>query len=334
MKVPPAHWAHLSQIADFAELECLRSTGRDVSVTDVARVLARSGVAQDDTERPSDDDKVRPIVQEAFDDIALRARHCGADSRYPFSLSDSGAVIHLKSMTSDESILYQYLLLATRLNMQLQRIQAKEDGTKLFELLCGEVAKNFFSSRSQAASSLVFGTGRIEKPRDNEAEVKETEFARSVDELCAFMEEGNGFENHSRSTRITAKDGRLDVVVRKPFSDGRSGHFLGMGQCKTGTNWRNSVDSLQPENFVSKWVRTRPAFVPIRMFFVAERVGSEWTDLAMDAGLFFDRCRIIENADFVSSDLRKKIKSWVEAGRKSLLGEDDNRAPLKIVIFS
>ena len=308
--LPALQSSSVAEIADFAEVECLRRRGRSASVTHVSRVLGR--------ETSSDDDDIHPVICDAFGDLASRVHECGPIGRYPYDLSENQNVIRLSRPSSRYSYLYQYLLLSTRLNMNTQKVQAGEDSTELFELLCAEVAKNFFSTDLVPASSLVFGTGRYAKDRTDAQPIPKKGFARAIDELCRELGEGGGFQNHAGNERITAKDGRLDVVVWRGFRDGRVSRLIAMGQCKTGRNWKNAVDSLQPDNFLAKWVKTRPANVPLRMFFVTERVGTNWHNLAVDAGLLFDRCRIMEYADHTSDDLHARIRAWVEGAHANL----------------
>ena len=308
--LPALHASSVAEIGDFAEVECLRRRRRSASVTHISRVLGR--------DTSSDDDEIHPVICDAFGDLASRAHECGPTGRYPYDLSDNQNVIRLTRPSSRYSYLYQYLLLSTRLNMNTQKVQAGEDATELFELLCAQVARNFFSTDLMPASSVIFGTGRYAKGRANSQPIAKRGFARAIDELCRELGEGGGFLNHAGNNRITAKDGRLDVVVWRGFRDGRVSRVIGMGQCKTGRNWKNAVDSLQPEHFFAKWVKSRPANVPMRMFFVTERVRTNWHELAVDAGLLFDRCRIMEYAGHISDDLHARIRSWVESAHANL----------------
>lgn len=308
--IPGLHSKAIGQIADFAELECLKKQGKPVSATDISRILARDSAKDDDT--------VRPTVSAAFGDLVRRATDCGANGRYPFRLSSQDNVLKLGSPNGKYSILYQFLLLATRFNMSSNRQHGGEDGTKLFEEFCAEVARNFFSSAGPEAQSIVFGTGRFRKEREDTQPINKRGFKISVNELCEDLGEGGGFRHRTAPAPITAKDGRLDVVVWKGFRDCRSNQFIGMGQCKTGSTWRSAVDSLRPENFFAKWVSAQPANLPMRMFFVTERIVVDWDEVAIDTGLLFDRCRIMEYANQISLDLFERIRVWVVAARKQL----------------
>ena len=87
------------------------------------------------------------------------------------------------------------------------------------------------------------------------------------------------------------------MVVWKPFSDKRQGKLIGFGQCKTGTHWKNGLYELVPDGFCRKWVRTIPAVKPLRLYFITSLPrGTESYDSCVYAGIFFDRCCILDSA--------------------------------------
>jgi hypothetical protein len=209
-----------------------------------------------------------------------------------------------------------YLLLATQLNMKTQRTQAGEDGAAVFEQLCSEVAIRYWGGPGPNVCSIVFGTGRITEELKDHDELHAGEFRSAVNRLCGELREGFGFHAVSDS-RVTARDGKLDVVVWRRFADGRPGQLIGFGQCKTGTHWQNDLSKLQPEAFCGKWMLKRPGVVPIRLYFVADRVVDRWYENSVDAGILFDRCRIVEYSDKLSPALTKRIRRWVTAAAAS-----------------
>ena len=138
-------------------------------------------------------------------------------------------------------------------------------------------------------------------------------FTDKVNDLCRKLKEGGGFVSHTQAP-LTANDGKLDVVVWKGFTDQESGKLIAFGQCKTGTNYRDSVSQLQPDSFCRKWLQPPPAFTPIRMFFAAEALSRlNWYNDVSDAGLLFDRCRIVDFCDCVTEEVLAKVRAWTEA---------------------
>jgi len=311
MKPPKPHAENIAAIADFAEIECLRRADGNVSMLDISRIIQRQGDGVDDGE-----ESISSHVSDAFAELESRSQHCGPDDdRYPFEISDDGSLLQLRECQLEDApyaAAYFYLLLATRMNMNTERHQGGEDATKLFELFCREVAIRYWGGPGDSIQAIVFGTGRLAGSLDDEAALDRRGFTAAVDDLCRKLGEGYGFRNDNTS-RITAKDGKLDVVVWRPFADGRAGQLIGFGQCKTGTHWQNDLTKLRPEGFYTKWVRKHPGVLPIRMYFITDRVIARWYDHCVDAGIVFDRCRIMEYATDLPVELTKRVANWVKA---------------------
>lgn len=107
-------------------------------------------------------------------------------------------------------------------------------------------------------------------------------------------------------------------MVWKHFTDRLPGKLIAFGQCKTGTHYRDTLTQLQPDSFCRKWFRSSPAVVPVRMFFVAEALSrSNWYDTASDAGLLFDRCRIVDFCDNVQMTVLARMKGWTAAAARA-----------------
>ena len=100
----------------------------------------------------------------------------------------------------------------------------------------------------------------------------------------------------------------------KHFSDGLAGKAIAFGQCKTGTNYKDTLTQLQPDSFCRKWMQSPPAMTPMRMFFIAEALPKgRWYNFTSDAGVLFDRCRIVDFSSQVSQDISAKIEGWTAA---------------------
>ena len=293
----PSPEAPIPELADFAELMCWRDG--NTSATSLSQLIGRVGEADYSDGVPAEDEG-DTASEEVYLELERRQTACG--SNYPFVIDKAGRSISLfPGGINDLHILYRYLLLATRLNMKTGRTHAGFDGTRLFELLSAEVAREYFGQR---AKSLVFGTAS-DNPR----------FEAKVNDLCARLGEGGGYTRRpGRATR--AKDGKLDVVVWVPFVDSLPSKFIGFGQCKTGTNYRDDTTQLQPEAFREKWLDDSLYVTPIRMFFISEalaQTASERAEVSLDAGLLFDRCRLIDCASSISAGLMANITSWTNA---------------------
>ncbi len=298
----PSARAQDHELADFAELLCLKQGV--VSTTALSSALGRLDENDYTNGVPEEEEHgVARVVEAAFTEIDRRREACGEG--YPFETGEQGYTLRLPNENSntERTLLYHYLLLSTRLNMKDNRVHDEIDGTLLFENVSAEIVKNFFGHR---ANSYVFGTAG-----------GSADFQGRVDDLCNRIGEGSGFRNRD-DAEPTEKDGKLDVITWKPFADGREGKLIAFGQCKTGTEWKSSLNQLHPDSFCSKWMKDQPTQVPIRIFFVTEALPrSRWRSMSCDAGILLDRCRIIDYATGLSESTSTKMRRWVMAAAKA-----------------
>lgn len=309
----PSERAAAHEVADFVEL----TAWRDQSASSVAmtRAIERpadfdysSGVPEEDEEEAR-----RQNVLDAYREMEERLSSCGQAHGYPFKLKTPENTLRLQFCEScNRHLVYQYLLLVTRLKKGGDHRFESISGADLFEELCAQVAKSYLGSR---AESLVFGTAGSGG------------FRRKVVDLTQRIGEGVGAkEQISSSTR----DGKLDVVAWKPFADKLHGKLILFAQCKTGTGYRDSVTQLQPQEFCQKYMREQPAVIPTRAFFVSEalprtgiRSRGRWYDIGTDSGLFFDRCRIIDYCDSIEANTVERIRTWTDAAARKFLQSTD-----------
>ena len=291
----PSPYSEVHEIADFAELLCWREgiTSANSLAHDVARLAEN-----DYSEGVPEEECLSEHIRDAYVELERRVKDCGGG--YPFCIGKRGDTLRaLPCNGSGKFAIYKYLLLATRLNMSNSRRHAGIDGTHLFERLSAEACREYFGDRSE---SMVFGTA-----------TGGLGFKEKVNNLCASIGEGNGYEAKG-SKKVREKDGKLDVAAWKHFSDRLPGKFIAFGQCKTGTHYRDDLPNLRPDSFCSKWMQSMPALVPMRMFFLAEALPQEdFYNLPYDAGLLFDRCRIVDYSNLVSKSILAMVENWTVA---------------------
>jgi hypothetical protein len=205
-------------------------------------------------------------------------------------------------------MLYAFLLIATRADMDAQRKLDNLDPTVLFERLCAEILLNFWGGGSALSGSLVFGTARKRAAHTNK-------FHSNVEHLCEKLREGRGMKAGAKTPG--AGDGKLDVVVYRVFSDGRSGGLVGFGQCKTGVHWKTHLTKLQPRAFCSKYFQAPLLIDPVRIYMVPHRVdASEWSSHTAEGGLLLDRCRLVQYGYRISKDIFDDCAAWLNAALK------------------
>ena len=310
---PPEH-----ELADYAELVCWEqgSTSMNTLSADLGRLEENDysgGVseeedtldlgrldAKDYSGGVPEEEKVPQIVEEAYLEIERRKEACR--DGYPFIVGEQGYTLYdSQESENHKHIIYKYLLLATRLNMNDNREHADIDGSLLLEKLAAEAARDYLGAR---AESIVFGTAGG------------SDFQGKINDLCKRIKEGDGYVNRNEAPP-NERDGKLDVVAWKHFADRLPGKLIAFGQCKTGTNYKDTLTQLQPDSFCKKWLRSPLVLTPMRMFFVAEALSrSRWANTSYDAGLLFDRCRIVDFCGGISGDVLKKVTTWTEAAAK------------------
>lgn len=311
----PSVRARPHELADFAE--CVTLLYGECSARLVERYL---GQLDDNAENEGIEDS--DLVNEEQANrmlVEISHRRISAAGGYPFAIDENSATLSLLADAPEpQATLYRYLLLATRLDMRSQRVFAGIDGTELFECLASYILRDYLHPRR--ARAMVFGTAANGR------------FADKVDELCRQVREGGRFRN-TDGIRVQANDDKLDVVGWLPFADGQSSQITLFGQCKTGTDWSDTVTQLQPHSFTERWMERTYQTPPVKAFFIAESHDREqWEATARNAKLLFDRCRIVEMAGqefFSDADVEENqhwrtlvatIQQWSQAALDHLVG--------------
>lgn len=289
----PSESASTCEIADFLEVECLKSDTSSVSIVEAANKL---GILTDDNEDDIEDSDIISSLQRSLDEIDNRLYD--THSKYPFRTDVNTIYIEGKSSPYLKDI-YTFLLLVTRENMNDGRLINNIDGTKLFENLCCCVIKNYFGNN---ASSFVFGTGAN----------KSVSF---YDRISDFLNkvQVRGYQVHKPQGDIGHhQDGGVDIIAFIPFHDNNQGQFFALGQCKTGQSWQNSI--VPPYAFVDNYISPSTVFKPVIFYMVSESFSDSWTETARQCcGLLFDRERIMEyipEENLLPLNLLDKIREW------------------------
>lgn len=283
--------------ADYAEYHALL----DGKVNLYGLTKASRMVSDEEIVLGIDDDTDKYLQK--VDDISaeIRYRIQVGEHLYPFEIEDHDYSLRFTPNSNESSIVYSYLLLATRANMRNDRIKADIDGSLLFEHLCSIVAKNYFGPRAEVD---ILGTSKVEV----------TNFRDKLRQITKMLGEGGEIiENKG----YKPQDDKVDVIVWKGFKDFQPSKIIAFGQCKTGTSWVEKISELDTVAFCKTWFTIQPVFTPIRMFFTAQYFPKETFRIkANTAGLVFDRFRILDYLpDRLEVELLEKMQAWTEAIR-------------------
>ena len=286
------------------EYECIKSGGGVSSLSYRSLLSISDDEINNEGIDSSDDDSVN-ILDEAIAECIRRER--SSSGHYPF-VPGHGS-LDLRTDASWHKDVYTFLLLATRLDMKNERKQGGYDGTKLFELLCAQVTKEYYGCHSKAE---VFGTA------------SEGSFHDKVEALIGKLRIHGHFKAPEGSTG-RQKDGNLDIVAWIPFADRKDGQMIALGQCKTGTHWEGMLTELSPDGFFSCYSTQQPYSRALKMFFVAESFGNyKWEERCTDGGILFDRTRIMEFLpDNIDEELLESIRAWNAAAIASESEKED-----------
>ncbi len=284
-----------SELADFAEMLALVQ-GR-CSATEIQRYLSRI----DENEFNvgiEDDDVINEGLSDAMmTEIGYRITAC--PDGYPFRTDGTGSIlIRRDDAHSTKALVYRYLLMATRLSMKTEKVQAGIDGTQIMEELGSAVLGNYLGNRAEVE---VFGTAR------------QGGFTQKIGDLCTSLNEGIRYKNIDTGV-LNANDDGLDVVGWIPFSDKLPAKLSVFGQCKTGTSWRDHLYRLNPRAFITRWMSGTVLVDPVKAYFIAESADrAQWNGACLYGGILFDRCRIVDLCDSVDAGLIHQIQCWTNA---------------------
>lgn len=300
----PAASSSKEEHANWLELRSLLDGDLSSSMQDLIRELRRGGSVPEIEGSKFDwgSEASERIAQDAFAELEGRATACG-DENYPFEVARHS--IALKSGFRRSPYIFQLLLSRYGL-VKVGTISAE----KVFEELSAHAARRYFGPDG-VALGFAFGF-----PRRYEAK----NFVNALNDLCGRLGEGGGAvipetgaAGLAKQKRLSEqKDGKLDIVAWRPFPDGRPGKLIGFGQCAAGlTDWETKFTELQPSAFRELWLRSGLAVGPVRMFFVPRRIEEDrWIEVAVSAGLLFDRCRISHFATDLPETLIAECEEW------------------------
>lgn len=289
----PADLTNPIAVADWLEIKCLRASDQNISRGDLERLLKRASVF--DGQNADEDAQIDGYCLTVFEELEFRAASLG--DFYPFELKSSLLSRRKRYCSPYASYLFCLCLSyfgdratsAKNLNPRL-----------LFEELCAAASEGFF-----AGTTLVFGTGRYQSAKAIKG------FARAVDHLARFLNEGNGLRPKQT---LNKKDDHVDLVTIRRVDQLRQSNLIIFGQCASGNNWPEKTSELMPSEFWSQWMK-EPNVSPLcRAFFIPHCLSEDSFNYnARRAGYFFDRIRTAmwaaQSARFGSC--AKSYESWI-----------------------
>ncbi len=294
--------------ADWVELHSFFKDDGSISREDLARAINRVGHVTDD--------RARELADSAFNELADRAATLSHLSvrflKYPFELTKKNEVLQYTPRHSDRmkhGLAYMFLLAVTRHSMDAKkRKHAGIDPTALFESFCSEVLLQFWGGPHARCGAIVVGTSSRKNGKAN--------FPSVIDSLCKSLKDGGGWKTNARSPK--GGDGGLDLAVWRRFADERPGGLIGFAQCKTGVHWRRDLGKLRPRAFCGSYMESPLLLDPQPVYMVPCRVNRDrWDDDTRNASaILFDRCRLVEYGELISTKTLSHSAKWLEKALK------------------
>lgn len=285
----PVASANHEELADWLELEAVLSADHSSSTEDLVGILRRTS-SVDAIEDPDDDsddgdpgsEQAQAVASSAFSLLEARQLACGGPANYPFDIS--GGRLTLRATPESSHYIFMLLLTAVGPTVGPKRIKP----AKTFEELCTRAAEGYLGGPTNRAQAFRFGAPR-KRPLGK--------LSQAVDHLCLLLNEGGGCKAPEEADHTG--DAQLDIVAWREFPDKDAGKIIAFGQCAAGTtDVGDKMSELNAWAFSMKWFRDPLAVQPVRLFFVpwdygARRKTTRYRHNVIDAGVVFDRCRII-----------------------------------------
>ncbi|MBV9139805.1 MAG: hypothetical protein JO115_02585 [Pseudonocardiales bacterium] len=299
----PSTSAHAETLADWIEVCSIVDTDRRCSREDLISALRiAGGIDAFEQFGPQGDvgsEMIQGLAESAMDIIENRAEILSG-GRYPFIVSSGG--IATSTVISEAGEIYQLLVLSSYFSGNIGGSNAEY--TRLFEDIAAVAARDYLGGSTTNAKIYQMGSPR----RSGQP----SKFTDAVTDMCAKMHDGGLAKDQQQAVRM--KDAKLDVVAWIPTPDRRQGKLIGFGQCATGKNWRDKISELQPDSWCASWMTDRFAVLPVRMFFIPHTIPSnDWLLVSYDAGMLFDRVRIVAHSKEVPSSIGVRVRRWLSA---------------------
>ncbi len=287
---------HSTTLADWLELEALRSENGVGSLLELARQFAIAGVG--DAEEETEDEPRQFTDHARLDDVMveLEARDAACGDAYPFVIGRAGSSISRKEGWMDFH--YSPLLLLSFIDCH----KAVRGQTGLifparwFEAICVGAAEQYLGGHERGATAFHFAS-----PRPNGSG-----FAAALQALATRL---RGKALNLIEPRHE-KDGGLDVMAWRPFPDARCNFVCLFGQCATGADWRDK--NPEPMEFLDVRLRLDTTAVHPAIFVPFTLAPDDWTQKSRRV-VIFDRCRIASLLPRVepgaSADLTRNLVS-------------------------
>ena len=166
---------------------------------------------------------------------------------------------------------------------------------EIFDKVVCEAAKKYLG---EGAGAIRFGWPVSDgRPKD---------FTKALDWLSTHV----GMPRGNNNSAVRTKDGGVDVVAWKPFTDNRSAFVLTFIQCTVRLDWFPKAHDVVDKIWLSRIDTGRDALTSLAIPFVIEKNFDKWDDLRRMVNVIFDRLRIAQSLENCEPTNFTKMVRW------------------------
>jgi hypothetical protein len=283
------HFQRVSTNADEVEFRALHEGGANISdgVAD-DRMAGQLDIERDEERLPEEERWQGEVAEldggasDILDEVKKRAKLLG--EAYPFLLRGNALMPKIES-----NLQYEFLLAAS-ITKKLSHAPFNKIPWTFEHLSAGLVAAQF----GQHARWQCTGAASA----DTTLKFREVFAAINTATGEWIWQPNQGYDIAG-----PRGDEKVDYVVWSPFDDGRTGALFVIGQCACGDNWSNKTRELN-YNRLTKWFSLAALQeAPVRSFSTCFVLSDgNIIDHTPDAGIIFDRIRLMNCTKYISSD--------------------------------
>lgn len=124
--------------------------------------------------------------------------------------------------------------------------------------------------------------------------------------------------------RPRVKDGGVDVVVWRPFKDGRTGFVVVLCQCTVELNWPPKAKDIVLGNWCGLIDFGLHPLTALAIPFAVPTTFDKWDELRRTVNIVLDRMRLCELIESKHLGNLEEIKKWALAERRLLGGTSED----------
>jgi hypothetical protein len=340
-------------LADWAELHLASTSSTGVTARTIERLLRGEATdaaeveleaeAEDDDEPEGAELEVKDSpeggaerdfrVEQLFEEVDLRLRI--GPIVYPFETLDEQII----EREADGRNVYLFLLILSSTDASYRAERRAHEVEAAFDIVALTALRKFFGGTA-------LGVRFARNSHDpEEAETRPALFSEAITWLRERLDLARGVaavdeydedpSPHWESTDEdqgdghpplnTYKDAGVDVVVWRQFADNRKGFPVMLAQCTVQIDWGNKTSDIKLDLWM-KWIDfdTVPPQRALVIPFAVNRDDPLWGNRTVEAGVIFDRLRLLEMLNELSAEelpaiLDSETNEWVARELASLV---------------